>query len=571
VVGLQIGLAGCVSAPSETPEARRARLACEVLAEPVAASDIVLPSRGAEIELTRIDHTAAGAPYCSVRGRVLPLDPAAPALPFELDLPLSWSGRAVQLGDGGLAWPRPAPAASGLAARPDALPAAPLDAQTPLQRGDVSYGLAEPQSSLRPLDWSAVAARPDALRDLAYGAQKKLRDVAGVLIRRFHGEPPARVYYLGQGEAGRQGLALAQRYPADFDGIFSLVPSVRWTAQQHAALRDMLTLAEPSGGAPGREDGRQAGKAGDPVGSRGEGWLRPAQVAWLAQAVRARCDALDGLADGVVANVLACDAAFDPASLRCPDGRPAGDRCLSDAQLRAVQTRHAPYRLAVALAHGANELPGRFWGGEDLPPAGEAGGWLAWWTGLAPPRLPVRAGHGLAWEQVVSLVPPLFAQQAPAELRSYQPGLVAGRVREVAAVMDASDPNLARFAALGGKLVLMEHLADPSRSPAGTLAYADAVTARLGATAADRFMRLYAVPGADHLGEGAPSRIDMLEVLVDWVERAKPPGPLEVVRQDPAPPHAVQAARPLCRWPAYPHYRGHGDVRVAAHFECRRP
>src|SRR5207237_9257358 len=48
---------------------------------------------------------------------------------------------------------------------------------------------------------------------------------------------------------------------------------------------------------------------------------------------RDACDALDGVADGVVSNPRACAAGFDAASLRCPGGTEAGNACLSDAQL----------------------------------------------------------------------------------------------------------------------------------------------------------------------------------------------------------------------------------------------
>ena len=81
-------------------------------------------------------------------------------------------------------------------------------------------------------------------------------------------------------------------------------------------------------------------------------------------------------------------------------------------------------------------------------------------------------------------------------------------------------------------------------------------------------VRLYIAPGVDHVGTGAPANVDMLSVLAEWVERGRAPGDLEVVAQERVPPFSVTMSRPLCRWPAYPHYKS-GIQNRAASFECR--
>ena len=52
----------------------------------------------------------------------------------------------------------------------------------------------------------------------------------------------------------------------------------------------------------------------------------------------------------------------------------------------------------------------------------------------------------------------------------------------------------------------------------------------MGQAKADEFLRLYVTPGADHVGIGAPSSVDMIEVLIDWVERGQAPGDLVQAR-----------------------------------------
>jgi feruloyl esterase len=71
------------------------------------------------------------------------------------------------------------------------------------------------------------------------------------------------------------------------------------------------------------------------------------------------------------------------------------------------------------------------------------------------------------------------------------------------------------------------------------------------------------------MGIGAPSAVDMVEVLSDWVERGKAPGELVQVTHELKLPFPIVAARPMCRYPAFPRYLG-GDVAKAESFECAR-
>ncbi|WP_437674142.1 tannase/feruloyl esterase family alpha/beta hydrolase [Sorangium sp. So ce131] len=75
-------------------------------------------------------------------------------------------------------------------------------------------------------------------------------------------------------------------------------------------------------------------------------------------AVLDECDALDGLADGVIGDVVSCSRQLDVTALRCAGGADAGDACLSDAQIQAFEAIDAPVRLASPLASGDAELAG---------------------------------------------------------------------------------------------------------------------------------------------------------------------------------------------------------------------
>ena len=116
---------------------------------------------------------------------------------------------------------------------------------------------------------------------------------------------------------------------------------------------------------------------------------------------------------------------------------------------------------------------------------------------------------------------------------------------------------------------MLEHMADYAQSPYAGIRYFENVERKLGRTETAEFARLYTAPGVDHVGSGAPANVDMLSVLVDWVEHGKAPQALTGVVRDAT--GAVTETRPICLYPAVAAYRGHGDPAQAASFVCRRP
>jgi hypothetical protein len=59
---------------------------------------------------------------------------------------------------------------------------------------------------------------------------QKTHDAAIVLMERIYGEKPRFNYFFGSSQGGREGLTVAQRYPADYDGISSNVPIVSFSS-----------------------------------------------------------------------------------------------------------------------------------------------------------------------------------------------------------------------------------------------------------------------------------------------------------------------------------------------------
>lgn len=545
-------LAGCATPSGPGPAAPLAQDRCAALqGTRIEASAIGLPSGAATVDSATMvaasplavaerGATPAGMitpalpAHCKVLGRIAPVDPNAPFIHFQVNLPAQWNGRSVQYGGGGF---------NGVLITGTALlPAARFDQPAPLARGYVTYGTDSGHQNQPGQPPQAFAMNDEALVNFAHASYKKVRDVAVAVMQRAYGRAPQKLYFVGSSEGGREGLTMAQRYPRDFDGILSRVPVIHWTGLQHAGLRDGLALV-------------------------GEGWLSPAHVKLVHDAVLASCDGADGLTDSVVSDPVGCRERFQVERLRCTGA--AGPTCLNDAQIRAVKTLHAPLDLGVELANGVRQYPGRGPSGENTRSFGPTGGWQAWWTGTQPPAFPPVQANGIAWFYGAGAIQYFYARNPQADLRSYRIQDHLPRVREVSALMDSTNPDLSAFQARGGKLILLENLGDYAQSPYAGIAYFQAVQQRLGADNVRRFFRLFTAPGVDHVGTGAPGNAELFPALVEWVEQGREPQGLTLVEQEGKPPFTVTRARPLCEWPTWPRYRG-GDPNAAASFQCTR-
>jgi hypothetical protein len=496
----------------------------------VAATTLAVAERG-PTPAARV--SPATPAFCRVLGRIAPVDPAAPPILFQVNLPASWNGRSVQYGGGGF---------NGTLINAIGLPPAQrFDTPTPLAQGFITVGTDSGHQNKPGEPPQAFALNDEALVNFAHASYKKVRDVSVALAQRAYGRTPVKLYFVGSSEGGREGLTMAQRYPDAFDGIFSRVPVIHWTGLQHAGLRDGLATT-------------------------GDGWIRPAQVQTVHRAVLAACDAADGLADGVVADPVGCRQRFDVRALQCTGA--VADTCLNPDQVRAVQTLMSPIQFSFDLANGLRSYPGRGPGGEGLPAFGPTGGWAAWWLGSAAPAFPPVQANGIAWYYGAGAIQYFYAQDPKADLRAYKPENHLARVRQVSALMDSTNPDLSAFQARGGKLLLLENMADYAQSPYAGIQYHQSVVARMGRATVDGFFKLYTAPGVDHVGSGAPANVDMLAALQGWVEQGRAPAGLQLVEQAvQAPAFQVLRARPLCEWPLWPRHRG-GDAAQAASFEC---
>jgi len=360
---------------------------------------------------------------------------------------------------------------------------------------------------------------PEKLIDFGYIAMHDMTVQSKALVAAYYRRGPQLSYYQGCSTGGRQGMMEAQRYPDDFDAIIAGAPvynQVHLNVSQVAIQVDMLKNASRL--------------------------LPPEKKTMFANAVMAACDARDGVTDGIVSEPRTCK--FDPAVLACK----AGDApdCLTPAQVENARSASAP----LTTKTGAAVYPGRSPGFES--------GW----------RIPT---PGQPLNPLFADMPRYIGRQDP----NWDP-MTFDLEKDLALALknggfiEANDPNLAKFKARGGKLLLWHGWADPGPAPENTINYYEAVNQTLGGKQ-DDWMRLFLLPGVGHCGGGVgPDQADFLGALERWRE----PGvaPTEIIATRPAGRGGqTPLSRPLCPYPQVARYTGAGSQADAKNFRCVAP
>jgi feruloyl esterase len=461
---------------------------------------------------------------------------------FEVNLPTSWNGIMIQRGGGGI----DGTVVTGLGAFSDDLPNTP----SALTRGYATFGgdsghhyppgvnpLAPNYNGPNPSDF---ASNRESMINFAYASIKKTHDVATRLARLYYGKAPAKMYFVGGSEGGREALVAVQKYPHDYDGVMAEVPLLEWTGTNLVQYNLWRSLMKG-------------------------GWLSPAKVALVQSAAVAACDKMDGLQDGVLADYLSCNAGPATKALRCPGGTDTGDTCLSDAQLAFVEQIRSPFHYAFPIANGQTEYPAF--------PSGNEAGMGAYVPFITPPMKPApddNGNHFIAVGVVRGFIFQDDTYSADLDQNAFK-----ARIQEISSLLDMNNPDLKAYKARGGKLIIIAHGSDYTVPPGGVYRYYKNVVAKMGKSTTDQFVRLYVAPGLVHFGVAArsdgspvPNKLDILPVLDSWAEHGTPP-PDSLVLTSFDKSGAKVASWPMCQYGAYPHFRDGGDPKDASSFTCQ--
>jgi feruloyl esterase len=462
--------------------------------------------------------------HCKVQGVLTPTPDSE--ITFEVWMPATgWNGRFQGIGNGGFAGD------IGYAGLAGAILGGYAAATT--DTGHTGGGA----------QWAV--GHPEKVVDFGSRAIHLTAVIGQELVAAYYGAPAEWSYFASCSNGGRQALMEAQRYPEDYDGIIAMAPAHNWTGLFMNFVWNQQILSAPGAAIPA------------------------AKTPAIAAAVVASCDNLDGLPDGLLADPRLCR--FDPAELRCSGEET--DTCLTEPQVAALRALHRGPRTSDGqmLYYG-------------FPPGGEAApgspGWDAWIFGVAPGAsiqgsfgtdfMKYIVGGGEAW--------------TPADFDvDRDSGAITANFGPI---LNADDPNLASFAARGGKLILVHGWSDAAIPAQGTIDYYESVQRELGSAQADEFTRLYLVPGMHHCGGGAgPSDLggggvprlpkdpvsDLSAALEEWVEQGRAPAAM-IARQAPAlgSPATSAPVRTglICPYPERAVLNPGGSVTDAADYSC---
>ncbi len=489
---------------------------------------------GSGMSVTTAEYHADGAafgrakvslPFCRIVGVARPT--ADSNIGFEIWLPpaSSWNGKYQQEGSGG---------SSGSIGQGSMVE--PLEAGYATLATDNGH-ITDPNAPEGGSEQSWAVGHPEKMVDFAWRAVHVSSIAAKDVIERFYGKKASQSYFVGCSTGGRQALMEATRFPEDFDGILAGAPAWHWTNQMvnaiwntEAGLKDPSAITEES-----------------------------AQI--LHKAVMDKCDALDGVKDGVISDPRRC--AFEPKTLQCKAGETK--ECLTPVQVDAATRiysgshRSNGSRIFQGYAPGSELNWPRIWAGKY--PGGSA--WDFWHQSVGQNK----DLTGIDFD---------FDKDTDKVLNGKLLGTSYTEAYNV-------KTDLTAFEKRGGKLIQYHGWADQQISPYASIDYYNQTVGKMSKAERDGFYRLYMLPGIYHcaggpgvgnIGDSSPAvqhdpEHDLVEAMDAWVTKKKAPNMLIGTHLDDN--KKPDRTRPLCPYPQEAKYKGQGDINQAENFECKDP
>jgi feruloyl esterase len=455
--------------------------------------------------------------YCQVGGYV------EPQVGFELLLPIAnWNGKFFEVGCGG--------ACGNLEST----------LWCPIDRGYACV-VADMGHKGKGQDGLWAVNNLQAQVDFGYRGPHVAALAGKAITEHYYGKAPKYSYFWGCSTGGRQALVEAERFPWDFDGIIGGAP---WIDDSDSTMNYVWAYRALKGA-----DGKL-------VVSR-------ADLQLVHDAALAKCDMDDGVKDGVISNPPACT--FDPSELVCKAGQTVG--CLTQIQANSVRKVYdgprnsKGERIFTRGAEPGSELAWleSYTGWDDVYGHRE-GGDEEW--ALEYFRYMVIPPAGPCWQ--------LTDYDFDRDYKRFGTG-----VQE--SLLSAANPDLRKFKAAGGKLIVYQGWADPEVPPEKTIDFYQTVQRTMGGRAPTKsFFRLFMVPGMKHCssGDGAFA-IDYVSYMEAWVEHGQAPDMMIGAHVlgvavglkfplDPSTP--ISFTRPIFPYPLWAKYKGTGDPNNSANF-----
>jgi hypothetical protein len=472
----------------------------------------------AQITATVVAASATAPAHCRVSGVL------SPEIAFEVSLPAKWNGRFYMIGNGGHA-------GEGLED-----PGRVAQKNQALQLGFAFAQTNTGHDARKEPGATFVLSNPQKAIDYAYRAVHLTAATSKDITKEYYGRAASKAYWNSCSNGGRQGLIEAQRFHEDFDGIVANAP---WVDQTGFSIGAMWNQKAMSGSG-----------------------VTPGKLETVAEKVMNKCDAIDGLKDGLIDDPRKCD--FNPVRdvPACSAGADASADCLTAAQADAIAKVYSG-----PMSNGKPFFPGFMPGSEAVMPTfggGTGSGWLNVIVANGPNPKP--ADFNLAENTMRYLV-----QTPPKPDWDYLTFDYDKDVKMVEAwskLADAKNPDLSKFKKRGGKLLMTYGWSDTILQPMMGVNYYEQAMAKNGKDTPD-FFRLFMVPGMAHCGGGTgPDRHDAMTAIINWVEKGQAPSSMiasRVVNNE------VVRTRPLCAYPQVARHTGTGSIDDAANFRCVAP
>jgi feruloyl esterase len=381
------------------------------------------------------------------------------------------------------------------------------------------YATASTDTGHKGADASFALGHPEKLIDYGWRGVHEMTVKAKAIVNAYYSVPARLSYWNGCSSGGKQGLKEAQMFPDDYDGIIAGAPA-NYQTHLHAwtVWIGQTTMKDAAAFVP------------------------PAKYPAIHRAAVAACDTLDGVKDGVIGDPRQCK--FDPSKLQCAAGADS-DSCLTPAQVETVKKLYS----APKFQNGKIVFP-------PLEPGSELG-----WNLMAGGKEPAEVGMSTFKYQTYG--------DPKWDWRTFDldKDTAAADLSEKGNI-NATDPDLTKFKARGGKLLMYHGWADQLIAPENSINYYSSVLEKMGPQQ-DNWYRLFMMPGMQHCrgGEG-PNQFNAIAVMERWKEQDIAPTQIVAAHLTDG---NIDTTRPLCPYPQVAAWNGKGSTNDAGNFSCKAP
>jgi feruloyl esterase len=506
--------------------------------------------------------------YCQVSGTFVTNTKTNKTAHFLATLPAQWNGKFLQIGCSGHCgnFAVSNPAGSVITISNQGYPG------QAMIKGYAAFATDEGHIGYEGGKWAIKGpgqVDEDAIIDYLYRADQVLTKMGKEFTTAFYAKASGtprkieRAYFSGCSGGGRDAFVAAAKFPEEFDGVIAGSAYTLMPRAFHGVGTAMAAI-------------------------RSEDAFIPASLlATVDPIVKAQCDALDGVKDGLIQNPAACNFKPERDLPKCANDKP-GAQCFTTTQIETLSTV-----LSAVTDEQGKVIQTGFAVSELLPPVmatkrpkdpNAQEPWLddgntdsGLWA-LADAALKVfthKNDPDFFSRSVIS-----FKSGGPGQVTAYH--AVAQRA-EVDRAMAAGREGMGQFSdssdqliKLNRKFLIWHNLSDEKLPAGSSINYYTQLAKRHGGYAKlQKNVRLFAIPGSGHCSMSGvgPNNFDALEAMENWVEKDQAPDalPARLYSQNSPlvdPSKTPLRTMPLCKFPEMARFKGKGDVMDGANWSC---